>query len=690
MSNARAEQVRQYCKENPTPEQDLCPEINQYIRTSKGYEMWNSKTLERKGINFDPTKWLNTKDILNVVSVRDEYEGLYIKYIEEFDALEFAHIFMEGNRGQNGEAKKWSYGMGWRCSRYIIFRGDSNAYSYSGMFLTGNSHYSKEFLKEMKEWSRRSYTGKENLDEFHKFDDTTDVCAMNPYCHSAVGQVWQYARWYQMCFIPRTTSKTFNDIASYEFENIDTTKVSENMVAGYFQILDDKYAVLRVFRYPDQWEVKHGADTNAATECARLFISAKSKPTLMDNESGVWKIKAGIPWRARGDMEILNKSELEKWNPVKYILSCLDMNELIVEDLINYLRHPIIEQIYKAGYQNIAKQMTYNGIPSSLRECFLVEKEKKLPMFKLLGVNKFAMAAAEKYGNLRIIREIKYYAGGFDATEVPEFICNAIADYIGDTHSWNAHSLTDFTGTDSYRWWRRKDRYNTPLTDDEREYIARLFKLEVKTPGIIPLYNDTLKIYKNLTHNPDINIYHLKDFEDVQRTHDALVELQVQEELEREAIRRSATENERMELLKKSFDKLQDKRIAKYEYEDEKFCIRVPHELSEITKEGICLHHCVKNYVDSHAQGGTNILFLRRKGAENVPFYTIEISNEGRVVQIHGSYNRWLGNNPEAIPFVYKYLTQLGASFDKELLLNKGSGYTAGDENLPESYLQAA
>ena len=60
-----------------------------------------------------------------------------------------------------------------------------------------------------------------------------------------------------------------------------------------------------------------------------------------------------------------------------------------------------------------------------------------------------------------------------------------------------------------------------------------------------------------------------------------------------------------------------------------------------------------------------------------------------KVVQIHGKYNRWLGNDPEAIPFVYEYLTKINAKFDKKQLLNTGTGYNPGRTNLNERYLTA-
>ena len=85
--------------------------------------------------------------------------------------------------------------------------------------------------------------------------------------------------------------------------------------------------------------------------------------------------------------------------------------------------------------------------------------------------------------------------------------------------------------------------------------------------------------------------------------------------------------------------------------------------------------------------GGTTILFLRKTEAPATPFYTIEVSgNEKeknpRLVQIHGLHNCWLGNNPEAIPFVKKWLEEKGISYTREKLLSTSSSYGCGSNML--------
>ena len=306
-------------------------------------------------------------------------------------------------------------------------------------------------------------------------------------------------------------------------------------------------------------------------------------------------------------------------------------------------------------------------------------------MFKLLGVNKFVMNAAEtKRRSLEIIRELKFFAGGFDATKLNQENCELIANYVGDSN-WYMRNITDLVPNSNWREYN--NRYECFLTEEQRKWVIRLLKMDEKYPGCEGLYRDAISIYNTLNNKPDVDLYGCRNYSEIKRLHDAFIDLQIQEEAERRAMY-DMRERERLEKLRKNFEKLQEDRIAKFEFENDDYCIRVPHELTEITKEGFCLHHCVGGYVDRHANGNTNIIFLRRKEAEDVPFYTIEIDNGNNVIQIHGYGNRWLGNNPEVVSFVYTYLNKIGAIYDNKLLLNKGIGYSASNDNLDESYLK--
>ena len=101
------------------------------------------------------------------------------------------------------------------------------------------------------------------------------------------------------------------------------------------------------------------------------------------------------------------------------------------------------------------------------------------------------------------------------------------------------------------------------------------------------------------------------------------------------------------------------------------------------------MSHCVGGYLERHGRGDTNILFLRNKAFPSTPFYTIEVDNSGYVVQIHGKCNRWLGNDPEAIAFVNKWIKKRQLRCEEYKLLNTGSGYGRSANNVDRKYLIA-
>lgn len=112
------------------------------------------------------------------------------------------------------------------------------------------------------------------------------------------------------------------------------------------------------------------------------------------------------------------------------------------------------------------------------------------------------------------------------------------------------------------------------------------------------------------------------------------------------------------------------KKLAEMEYIDEErgLQIVIPKSVQEIIDEGKRLNHCVGGYAQRHAEGKLTILFLRTTDKPDVPYYTMEVSNEGRIVQCRG-YKNNCANNPkpqEIIDFENEYQDYLDALFGKK------------------------
>lgn len=80
------------------------------------------------------------------------------------------------------------------------------------------------------------------------------------------------------------------------------------------------------------------------------------------------------------------------------------------------------------------------------------------------------------------------------------------------------------------------------------------------------------------------------------------------------------------------------------------YFIRQPVSTDEIVAEGQKLSHCVGGYAERHATGKLTIMFLRRKSAPDEPYYTMEVSNDYKIVQCRGYKNNWVTNGGQEKP----------------------------------------
>lgn len=86
------------------------------------------------------------------------------------------------------------------------------------------------------------------------------------------------------------------------------------------------------------------------------------------------------------------------------------------------------------------------------------------------------------------------------------------------------------------------------------------------------------------------------------------------------------------------------------EYSSGKLFIRQPKSIQEIVDEGRILSHCVGGYAERHANGKLNIMFLRKKSDPDTPYYTVEVSTSGKIVQCRGYKNNWVPNGGKVKP----------------------------------------
>lgn len=80
--------------------------------------------------------------------------------------------------------------------------------------------------------------------------------------------------------------------------------------------------------------------------------------------------------------------------------------------------------------------------------------------------------------------------------------------------------------------------------------------------------------------------------------------------------------------------------LQKYEYNDETFKVIIPLKSTDILDEAEQQQHCVASYIDRIKRGDTHILFIRYNDTPEESLLTVEVTPDGRIVQVRGFMNR--------------------------------------------------
>ena len=121
-----------------------------------------------------------------------------------------------------------------------------------------------------------------------------------------------------------------------------------------------------------------------------------------------------------------------------------------------------------------------------------------------------------------------------------------------------------------------------------------------------------------------------------------------------------------LEEQQKKYEESVYKDASKYDYSDKEYSIIACKKLADLGFEGNVLNHCVGSYVNSVCKGNEYILFLRKNSDIETPYFTIDLTPDKRVRQIHGKCN--CNMSDDIRPFVEAWAKKF------ELNLNGCSG----------------
>lgn len=628
----------------------------------------------RGNYNFGCTYQTEKNDNIWVAS-GSKLRYAYIKYHKDIDRIEVAAVGIDTSR--KAEPRKWEY-LG---DRYFIGK-DKSIVNDKGEHVSRfylfeyHSAYNPSMLLSM---LFRLHCNNHMINEFKKLIGGDSFTISNGRC-VIVENTWHIQEWYKTSQVARKAGKqqqlTDQLVAMSVMDSSDFAEKYQPMVLSnsafynntlnnfiHFERINDEWCVLRAFyRHNDN-----------ITEQWRMYISEDGVSRIVAPSDKGW-----IPSRqihARWSrFYIANEDEaIEKCNRIKYILNSTDDIDVLyrVDFLVTALRFPEIEQLVKFGYVNEAKGIISSSTPKAEIKYkfggYFNEKEKNL--LRRVGLTKPQFDYYMSQTSWRVSDALKAMRKMF-GNDLSYMDIDSFKKY------YNGHLKV------CECCWRGINSWTAGLDMDTLKFFKNLCRLGEKRENAVHLASDTMNAYRGLNMGtaPEIDWY-FEDYSDLVRAHDAIMELKrIQDEERRATWDADAAERRKKEEAKRK--KVDEERKC-YEYEDDNYIIRLPEDLNEIIREGNYQHICIGGYTSRHALGETNLFFLREKNEPNSPFYAIEMNNNKHIVQIHGFGNKWLGNNPEAIPAVVRWLRKNDIKCKNDILTCKAKGYSSCNDYVP-------
>lgn len=450
----------------------------------------------------------------------------------------------------------------------------------------------------------------------------------------------------------------------------------------------------------------------------RLFITAKSFVGCRCTNQNQWipylNINSGC---VVGSIINLNTFKPTVKTKFDYIRNLIQPGHTL-KVILNLLQYPFLERLWKRGFGVIPNLIQQNHPLLLLEDKIGDINIKSSDPLKGIGISAYQMEqlneiqAPDNSNSRDIIKLMKSVLGISNLADLDNHtfdIALRSCLYFNSEWTLSLWQLKCCSSIDPSGFTWRTTRYSGLIVDRRvlrasmpLDNIGILFLRMAKLvynpqtsalerPSSWSLLLETLSVFENFTPNerPIVNWLSLKTREDVVQLHDRLILRQINQNPQRRCTYRTVAQQEEEALAKQRAQEQSQLLYSKtlkerqfWNYEDDTYSIFVPVKLQDIVKEGESLHHCVGGYVDNHAKGHTTVCFLRKKDNLEKSFYTIEVSPDKVLRQIHGSCNRWFGNNPEAIPTVLRWMRDKGITYnDSAILTSTAEGYGRGNND---------
>ena len=640
------ERIMRFCKKYPEPRQY---KIELY---------WNRKDGRHSAVvgSGEPliyAAW--TKNMLKRSVGGDLYIQHY-RYDAETKLMECSYAKIDCHTPKPNDNRRWEY-----AERYFIPKEEKQLYDINGnegKYTVRNSYgnynvgVARTFLQAF------NHLNIPNDTFYPAFIALTDNNPTLPprYCEESYYHYsWILTEWIRYNAKPYNleNGKTQQRINKMLVKELDDAK-SIKAVIDYFRFTANKYYYNSDLAYFDKanmvFRLFYISD-NDAKENKRVYIDGK-KFLFARLKNGKWVTNRSFT-SAQFNHKIVNMEDVYSLPHCEYLRN-LGVDS--VYKIVSIMRNFEIEQLCNMGFTDLAKRfIRSNSIPSEINYAFGEPDKKKKNVCQRYHMTKNQLEVLDnsKCFNIRAIREILN---------------------TSDLSSIDIESFKKFVKISKTDYYLRI--FKNMLPEDKKKLFIRIANMSDRNENAMQIFSDIW----NMANRYNIDIMNIHSYDELVRAHDTAVMLRNAEIEERNRLW-AMEKAERDKLLEKKREKI-DKERAGLNYDEENFLIRLPANLSEIVTEGSALHHCVGGYTDRHASGSTTIMFLRRKSEPDKPFYTIEVNN-GNIVQIHGFGNRWLGNNPEAIPTVARWLKKNNIHCSEQILRGTATGYRGNNNLVP-------
>lgn len=336
--------------------------------------------------------------------------------------------------------------------------------------------------------------------------------------------------------------------------------------------------------------------------------------------------KFGYGYQFDNTYRLLNRNAFRN-SCMKYSALEYYHGALVMEYLHLYCKHRNLEYLMKAGYDCTLTE-TVSGFWGGHESLSILSgiNLKSNNLLKMLNLNRTEFKVLQGHENLYpvYLRWKEIFPKCF-----PEELL-AMADTFGYSQN-DVQNFCEITGLKPYRLAMYLSGQNVRFYD----------------------YRDYLEQCRQLHYNPQDTAVSMPH--DFRKMHDRLTEI----------IQYEADKVHEQHLQ----ERIPERR--KLEFQSGTLLIRQPDSIAEIISEGRNLHHCVGGYAERHAEGKLHILFIRRKESPDKSFYTMEVSTDGKIMQVRGLRNR--DPTAEVCAFVEAYKIYLLSVFGKRKLMENAA-----------------